>query len=92
MLALEFDEKICAIIKHNNPCGVATGPTAAEAYKKAEQTDPVSAFGGVVAFNIEVDGAAAKEMAELFLEVVIAPSFAEDALEDILEETQYQTA
>jgi phosphoribosylaminoimidazolecarboxamide formyltransferase/IMP cyclohydrolase len=81
MLALEFDEKICAIIKHNNPCGVASGPTAAEAYKKAEQTDPVSAFGGVVAFNMEVDGAAAKEMAELFLEVVIAPSFSSDARE-----------
>src|SRR5208337_70608 len=81
MLALEFDEKVCAIIKHNNPCGVATGPTAADAYKKAEQTDPVSAFGGVVAFNLEVDGAAAKEMAELFLEVVIAPSFSSDARE-----------
>lgn len=81
MLALEFDEKVCAIIKHNNPCGVALGATAAEAYKKAEKTDPVSAFGGVVAFNTEVDGAAAKEMAELFLEVVIAPSFSQDALE-----------
>ncbi|MBF0558972.1 MAG: bifunctional phosphoribosylaminoimidazolecarboxamide formyltransferase/IMP cyclohydrolase [Nitrospirae bacterium] len=81
MLALEFDEKVCAIIKHNNPCGVASGTTAAEAYKKAEKTDPVSAFGGVVAFNTEVDGAAAKEMAELFLEVVIAPSFSRDAIE-----------
>ncbi|MEW5746008.1 MAG: bifunctional phosphoribosylaminoimidazolecarboxamide formyltransferase/IMP cyclohydrolase [Nitrospirota bacterium] len=81
MLALEFDKKVCAIIKHNNPCGVATGETVAEAYKKAEKADPVSAFGGVVAFNTEVDGAAAKEMAELFLEVVIAPSFTKEALE-----------
>ncbi|MBI3592643.1 MAG: bifunctional phosphoribosylaminoimidazolecarboxamide formyltransferase/IMP cyclohydrolase [Nitrospirae bacterium] len=81
MLALEFDKKACAIIKHNNPCGVAFGDTAAEAYKKAETTDPVSAFGGVVAFNTEVDGAAAKEMVDLFLEVVIAPSFTKEALE-----------
>lgn len=81
MLALEFDEKACAIIKHNNPCGVAIGATAAEAYKKAEKADPVSAFGGVVAFNTEVDADAAKEMVELFLEVVIAPSFTKDALQ-----------
>lgn len=79
MLALEFDEKVCAIIKHNNPCGAAIGSTAAEAYEKAEKTDPVSAFGGVVAFNTEVDGEAAKKMAELFLEVVVAPSFSKDA-------------
>lgn len=81
MLVLEFDEKACAIIKHNNPCGVAIGITAAEAYKKAEKADPVSAFGGVVAFNTEVDADAAKEMVELFLEVVIAPSFTKDALQ-----------
>lgn len=81
MLALEFDKKACAIIKHNNPCGAALGETAAEAYRKAEKADPVSAFGGVVAFNTEVDAAAAKEMTEIFLEVVIAPSFTKDALE-----------
>ncbi|WP_333654331.1 bifunctional phosphoribosylaminoimidazolecarboxamide formyltransferase/IMP cyclohydrolase [Dissulfurispira sp.] len=81
MLVLEFDKKACAIIKHNNPCGAALGDTAAEAYKKAEKADPISAFGGVVAFNTEVDGAAAKEMVELFLEVVIAPSFTKDAIE-----------
>lgn len=80
LLALEFDKKACAIIKHNNPCGVALGDTAADAYKKAANTDPVSAFGGVVAFNTEVDEEAAKEMAELFLEVVIAPSFTKGAL------------
>lgn len=81
MLALEFDKKACAVIKHNNPCGVALGDSAAEAYKKAVKTDPVSAFGGVVAFNTEVDGTAAKEMVRLFLEVVIAPSFTKEALE-----------
>ena len=81
LLALEFDKKACAVIKHNNPCGVALGGTSAEAYVKAAKTDPVSAFGGVVAFNAEVDETAAKEMAELFLEVVIAPSFTRGALE-----------
>ncbi len=81
MLALEFDKKACAIIKHNNPCGVALGDTAAEAYRKAAKTDPVSAFGGVVAFNAEVDEDAAREMVDLFLEVVIAPSFTKGALD-----------
>ena len=81
MLALEFDKKACAIIKHNNPCGVALGDTAVEAYKKAEKADPVSAFGGVVALNTEVDGDAAKAMVDLFLEVVIAPSFTKEAME-----------
>jgi phosphoribosylaminoimidazolecarboxamide formyltransferase/IMP cyclohydrolase len=80
MLALEFDKTVCAIIKHNNPCGVALGDTTAEAYKKAEKADPISAFGGVVAFNTEVDSNAAKEMVNLFLEVVIAPSFTKEAL------------
>ncbi len=80
-LVLEFDKKACAVIKHNNPCGVATGDTAADAYRKAVKTDPVSAFGGVVAFNTEVDAEAAKEMVELFLEVVIAPSFSMSAWE-----------
>lgn len=81
MLALEFDKKACAIIKHNNPCGVATGDSPADAYRKAVRTDPVSAFGGVVAFNTEVDAEAAGEMIELFLEVVVAPSFSMDARE-----------
>jgi phosphoribosylaminoimidazolecarboxamide formyltransferase/IMP cyclohydrolase len=81
MLALEFDKKACAIIKHNNPCGVAVGDSSADAYRKAVKTDPVSAFGGVIAFNTEVDGEAAKEMVDLFLEVVIAPSFTKEALD-----------
>lgn len=81
LLVLEFDKKACVVIKHNNPCGVALGDTPADAYRKAVKTDPVSAFGGVVAFNTEVDGDAAKVMADLFLEVVIAPSFSEKALD-----------
>lgn len=80
LLALEFDKTACAVIKHNNPCGVAVGGTPVEAYKKAVKTDPVSAFGGVVAFNTEVDEDAAKEMKDIFLEVVIAPSFTKGAL------------
>lgn len=81
MLAMEFDETACAIIKHNNPCGVALGRTAAEAYRKAAKTDPVSAFGGVIAFNVVVDGEAAEEITNLFVEVVIAPGFTKDAIE-----------
>ncbi|MCL0033772.1 bifunctional phosphoribosylaminoimidazolecarboxamide formyltransferase/IMP cyclohydrolase [Thermodesulfovibrionales bacterium] len=81
LLALEFDKKACVIVKHNNPCGVAVGDTVADAYKKAVKTDPVSAFGGVVAFNTKVDDNAAHRMKDLFLEVVIAPSFTKEAIE-----------
>ncbi|MGD2080664.1 MAG: bifunctional phosphoribosylaminoimidazolecarboxamide formyltransferase/IMP cyclohydrolase [Nitrospirota bacterium] len=80
VLALEFDSPACSIIKHNNPCGVAVGSGAAEAYLKAQKTDPISAFGGVLAFNCPVDEEAAREMAKLFIEVVIAPSFTAGAL------------
>ena len=72
-LAQEFDEPVCAIIKHTNPCGTATGKTLAEAYRKALECDPVSAFGGVIGVNRVVDGEAAEEMAKLFLEVIAAP-------------------
>jgi len=78
-LAQEFEEPVCAIIKHTNPAGTATGQTLVEAYKKALECDPVSAFGGVIGVNRPVDGAAAEEMAKLFLEVVAAPSFDEAA-------------
>jgi phosphoribosylaminoimidazolecarboxamide formyltransferase/IMP cyclohydrolase len=78
-LAQEFDETVCAIIKHTNPCGCATGKTMAEAYKKALECDPVSAFGGVIGVNRTVDGAAAEEMAKLFLEVIAAPGFDDEA-------------
>jgi phosphoribosylaminoimidazolecarboxamide formyltransferase / IMP cyclohydrolase len=74
-LAQEFEEPVVAIIKHTNPCGTATGKTLLEAYKRALEGDPVSAFGGVIGVNRVIDGAAAEEMAKLFLEVIAAPGF-----------------
>jgi phosphoribosylaminoimidazolecarboxamide formyltransferase / IMP cyclohydrolase len=76
-----FDTPACVIVKHANPCGVAVGGTAAEAYSKAFKTDPTSAFGGIIAFNREVDGAAAQLVAKQFVEVLMAPSFSAEALE-----------
>jgi phosphoribosylaminoimidazolecarboxamide formyltransferase/IMP cyclohydrolase len=78
-LAQEFDEPVVAIIKHTNPCGTATGKTLAEAYKRALECDPVSAFGGVIGVNRPVDLEAAEEMHKLFLEVIAAPAFDEAA-------------
>jgi phosphoribosylaminoimidazolecarboxamide formyltransferase/IMP cyclohydrolase len=78
-LAQEFDDPVCAIIKHTNPCGTATGKTLAEAYARALECDPVSAFGGVIGVNRTVDAAAAAEMAKLFLEVIAAPAFDDGA-------------
>ena len=78
-LAQEFEEPVVAIIKHTNPCGTATGKTLAEAYKRALECDPVSAFGGVIGVNRPIDVAAAEEMHKLFLEVIAAPSFDEAA-------------
>jgi phosphoribosylaminoimidazolecarboxamide formyltransferase / IMP cyclohydrolase len=78
-VAQEFDEPVCAIIKHTNPCGTATGKTLAEAYVRALECDPVSAFGGVIGVNRTIDAAAAGEMAKLFLEVIAAPAFDERA-------------
>jgi phosphoribosylaminoimidazolecarboxamide formyltransferase/IMP cyclohydrolase len=75
----EFDSPVCAIIKHTNPCGAATGKTLAEAYKRALECDPVSAFGGVIGVNRPIDAEAAEEMHKLFLEVIAAPSFDEAA-------------
>ena len=72
-LAQEFDEPVCAIIKHTNPCGTATGKTLTEAYTRALECDPVSAFGGVIGVNRTIDAAAATEMAKLFLEVSLPP-------------------
>jgi len=74
-----FDGPFCAIIKHTNPAGAATGKTLAEAYKRALECDPVSAFGGVIGVNRPVDGEAAEEMHKLFLEVIAAPGFDEAA-------------
>ena len=70
----------CAVIKHTTPCGVAVAATAVEAFVKARATDPVSAFGSVVAFNTVVDAGTAEAMQDLFVEVVVAPAFADEAL------------
>jgi phosphoribosylaminoimidazolecarboxamide formyltransferase/IMP cyclohydrolase len=79
-LAQEFAEPAVAIIKHTNPCGAATGATLVEAYIKALATDPVSAFGGVIGVNREIDEAAAEEIAKLFVEAIAAPGFSAAAL------------
>ena len=70
----------CVIVKHANPCGVAVGANAAEAYAKAFTTDPTSAFGGIIAFNCELDAAGAALVAKQFVEVLMAPSFTPEAL------------
>jgi len=80
-LVCDFDEVACAIIKHTNPAGAALAATAEEAYRKALACDPVSAFGGIVAFNRKVDSAAARAVTEIFTEVIVAPDFDETALE-----------
>ena len=83
-LVTEFagsDDAAVAIIKHTNPCGAATGATVLEAYKRALEADPISAFGGVIGINREVDADAAEEIAKLFVEAIVAPSFTAAALE-----------
>ncbi len=82
-LVSEFEgsaDAAVAIIKHTNPCGAATGATVLEAYNRALEADPISAFGGVIGINREVDEAAAEEIAKLFVEAIVAPSFTEGAL------------
>jgi phosphoribosylaminoimidazolecarboxamide formyltransferase / IMP cyclohydrolase len=82
-LVAEFDPAVTAavaIIKHANPCGVATGATLLEAYEKALASDPVSAFGGIVALNRKLDATAAKKIVEIFTEVIIAPEADEEAI------------
>ncbi|MFC3071229.1 bifunctional phosphoribosylaminoimidazolecarboxamide formyltransferase/IMP cyclohydrolase [Phenylobacterium soli] len=82
-LVAEFDPKAgpaCAIIKHANPCGVATGKTLAEAYERALACDPTSAFGGIIALNSKLDAATAEKVLEIFTEVVIAPEADEAAV------------
>ena len=74
-----FTGPACVIVKHANPCGVALGADALEAYRKAFATDPTSAFGGIIAFNRELDARVAEAVAQQFVEVVIAPAVAEDA-------------
>lgn len=80
-LVKEFDEPACVIIKHTNPCGAAIGKDLSEAYCRAFNADPVSAFGGIIAFNRPVDRATAEKAAEPFMEVIIAPAYEESALE-----------
>lgn len=80
-LVNDFDETTVAILKHNNACGLASRATLVEAWKDALAGDPVSAFGGVIGCNREVDAATAEEMNKIFFEVVIAPSYTADALE-----------
>ena len=82
-LACEFEETAAVVIKHTNPCGVALGETLSSAYVKARETDPVSAFGGIVGLSRPVDKKTAKELASTFLEAVIAPGFEPDAIEEL---------
>jgi len=78
--AYDFTEPAVAVIKHANPCGIAVGADIAEAHRKAHACDPVSAYGGVIAANRPIDATAAAQIAEIFTEVVIAPSYSEEAL------------
>lgn len=80
-LVNDLDPTSCAIIKHTNPCGVAVGENIIDAYEKALSGDPVSAFGGIVAFNLEVTEEVAVKLNEIFTEVIVAPSFTDGALE-----------
>ena len=77
----EFDEPACVIVKHNNPCGAALGDGPLQAYERAFATDPLSAFGGVIAFNRPVDVATAEKLTEQFVEVLFAPGYEDGALE-----------
>ena len=78
-----FDTPACVIVKHANPCGVAVAHDASSAYAKAFSTDPTSAFGGIIAFNCEVDGATAQHVSAQFVEVLMAPAFSPEALQTL---------
>ncbi|MCC7327044.1 MAG: bifunctional phosphoribosylaminoimidazolecarboxamide formyltransferase/IMP cyclohydrolase [Burkholderiales bacterium] len=78
-----FAEPACVIVKHANPCGVAIAGTPLDAYRKALATDPVSAFGGIIAFNRPVDAATVEAVSAQFLEVLIAPAYTDDAVTEI---------
>ena len=84
-LVKEFDEPAAAVIKHTNPAGCATADTLAEAYANALATDPMSAFGGIVALNRECDAATARQIIDSFKEVVVAPGYTDDALDTLFE-------
>ncbi|PSQ18577.1 phosphoribosylglycinamide formyltransferase [Halobacteriales archaeon QS_8_69_26] len=85
-LVREFDRPAASVIKHTNPAGCATAPTVAEAYDRALSTDPMSAFGGIVALNRECDRQTAEAITESFKEVVVAPTYTEGGLETLREE------
>ncbi|MCF8242052.1 MAG: bifunctional phosphoribosylaminoimidazolecarboxamide formyltransferase/IMP cyclohydrolase [Melioribacteraceae bacterium] len=80
-LVQDLEGNSCAIIKHTNPCGAATSDNIYDAYEKALSCDPVSAFGGIVSFNSKVDVKTAEKMNEIFIEIICAPDFEDDALE-----------
>jgi phosphoribosylaminoimidazolecarboxamide formyltransferase/IMP cyclohydrolase len=80
-LSREWEVPTCAIVKHNNPCGAAIGQSALEAYERAFECDPLSAFGGVIALNRRVDRATAEKLHQQFVEVLFAPGYDDDALE-----------
>ncbi|KGX90236.1 purine biosynthesis protein purH [Pontibacillus halophilus JSM 076056 = DSM 19796] len=82
-IVLDFNGPTAVAVKHMNPCGVGTGDSLVEAYERAYEADPVSIFGGIVAVNEEVDAATAEKMKDIFLEIIIAPSFSQEAI-DIL--------
>src|SRR5262249_35709563 len=79
-LARELDGPACVIVKHANPCGAAIAATLEEAYDKALASDPVSAYGGVVVLNREIEPALGEKLAEQFVEVLFAPGYTDDAL------------
>lgn len=83
-LVNDLDNYSCAIIKHTNPCGAASAKNTYDSYIKALSSDPVSAFGGIVAFNSEVDILTAKKLNEIFLEIIIAPSYSKEAITELM--------
>ncbi len=87
----EFDKPTVVAVKHANPCGIGTAETIFDAYKKAYECDPLAIFGGVVAFNREIDEQTAVEMNKIFLEVIIAPSYSEKALEILNQKKNIRT-
>jgi len=82
-LLKEFDEPTVVAVKHTNPCGVASAETVCEAYIKAYECDPISIFGGIIAINREVDSKTAEEINKIFVEIIIAPSYSEEALKTL---------
>ena len=88
-LVEDFEQPACVIVKHNNPCGVAVGDSVLEAYEKALACDPVSAYGGVIAFNRRVGEELAERLHQNFVEVLFAPGYEGRAL-DVLQQKEYR--